>query len=85
MSGFVAISSQTPDPEHQAQLSKMSEQIAHRGDIESTQVFTGKSACVTRHRAKSGYSVDTHSDDEYSIVLDSLLFNQEIKFDADYL
>jgi asparagine synthase (glutamine-hydrolysing) len=76
MSGFVAVASRHPDLEHPVHLKTMSQQIAHRGDIVTAEVFSAHGACDARYRDKSGFRVDTYSDDEFAIVIDGLIFNQ---------
>lgn len=77
MSGFVAVASRQSDSKHALHLTKMSHQIAHRGDLVEAAVFSPHSACEARYREKSGFSVDRFSDDEFSIVFDGLIRDQE--------
>lgn len=76
MSGFVAVAGSQANPELAAHLRKMSQEMAHRGDTETTEVFSDRCAATTRHREQSGYATHTHADGEFAIVLDGLIFNE---------
>jgi asparagine synthase (glutamine-hydrolysing) len=76
MSGFVAATRNHDDPDLQRHLGQMSQEIAHRGNREVTEVFSARCATVARFRDHSGYRVHTYSNERFAIVVDGLIFNK---------
>jgi len=75
MSGFVAFSSGDSNPDNAAAMRDMSARIAHRGDVESLVSFADRGGAAGRHRAHSGFRVDSHIDARRAVVLDGLITN----------
>ena len=71
----MAFSSTVHDPDTAAAMRRMSARIAHRGDVESMALFSDRSGVSSRHRAQSGFRVDTHADSRHAAVLDGLVTN----------
>jgi asparagine synthase (glutamine-hydrolysing) len=77
MSGFVAAVCDHEQPDLQASLGKMSDAIAHRGQLKTAAVFSSRCAAIPRYRDKTGVRVSTYSNDRHAIVLDGYIFNQQ--------